>query len=107
VFTLLITGIIALGYGAFIAFSALKKMRQEKISLGIAALIGLSGLSVMAASLFIPFQIKLSFYILLIALIAMHSLTLTHEKVTSKQSLIRVAITLLLLVLSFTGIFMS
>lgn len=105
-FTLLIAGIISLGYGTYIAFSALKKMRQEKISLGIAALTGLSGLMVMAASLFIPFQIKLSFYILFIALIAMHGLTLTHEKITSKQNIIRLAITLLILGLSFSGIFM-
>ena len=104
-FSLLIVGIISLGYGAFIAFSALKQMRQEKISLGIATLTGLSGLLVMAASLFIPFQIKLSFYILLIALIATHSLTLTHEKITSKQNIIRLLITLFILVLSFSGIF--
>jgi len=99
--TLLITGTSALIYGAFITFSAIKEMRQEAISPAIAAILGLSGLLTMAASLFIPFQIKLAFYTLLIALVAMHGLTLTYEKVTSKQNISRPAITRLILGLSF------
>ncbi len=106
-FTLLLAGILTLAYGAFIAFTALKEMRQQKISPNSAALTGFTGLIIMFSALFIPFQIPSVFYILLIGLVAMHLSTLKNGKITSKNQIIRLVISIIILSLTFIGIFAS
>ena len=109
-FTLLLAGGMALIYGALIAFGALKAMRQTKLSPGSTALMGFSGLIIMFSALFIPFQIQLAFYTLFAGLIAMHILAIKngldmHGKINPKHHIVRFIISLLIVVMAFSGIF--
>ncbi|MBT3322652.1 MAG: hypothetical protein HN392_10250 [Anaerolineae bacterium] len=108
--TLLLAGLMALIYGAIIAFGALKLMRQEKLTPISAALLGFTGLIIMLSALFIPFQIPLAFYALLAALIAMHALAIKndlaiHDKFILKNYILKFIISLLILIMAFLGTF--
>ncbi|MBT3188253.1 MAG: hypothetical protein HN736_02980 [Anaerolineae bacterium] len=110
--TLLLAGSIALIYGAFTAFDALKAMRQEKLSLSSAALMGFIGLIIMFSSLFIPFQIQLAFYALLAGLIALHIVAIKndlamHGKINPKHHIVRLIISLVIAGMAFSGVFLS
>ncbi len=110
--TLFLAGLMALIYGAVIAFGALKAMRQEKLSIGSTAAMGFAGLIIMFSALFIPFQIQLAFYALIAGLIAMHILAIknelnTHGKINPKHHLLQLIISLLIAGMAFMGIFLA
>ncbi len=107
---LLLSGLMALIYGALIAYGALKSMRQGKLSPGSTAAMGFSGLIIMFSALFIPFQIPLAFYAILAGLIAMHILAIKNElnmhgEINQKHHILRFIISLLIAGLAFSGIF--
>jgi len=102
---LLLAGILALIYGALIAFIALKEMRKQILTPSQAATIGFVGLIIMFSALFIPFRIPSAFYVLLIGLVAMHLLTLKNGKTEPKEQTIRLAASLIILVMAFVGVF--
>lgn len=109
---LMLAGFIALIYGATIAFSAIKAMRQEKLSSSAAAAMGFTGLVIMFSALFIPFKIQPAFYALLVGIIAMHALAIkkekdTHGEFSPKNHLMQIIISLVVVGLTFIGIFLS
>ncbi|MCP4142279.1 MAG: hypothetical protein GY755_18745 [Chloroflexi bacterium] len=110
--TLLLAGFFALAYGAFAAFSALKAMRQEQISLGSAALSGFLGIIIMLSALFIPFKIQIAFYALIAGLIAMFIVAVKnssaiHGETKPKHHVARLIISLLIAGMAFSGIFLT
>lgn len=105
-----IAGALALIYGAFIAFDALKKMRRGELSPGSAALLGFIGLIVMFSSLYIPFQIMGAFYTLILGLVAMHTLTIWQDKnqeaeFNAKPHVLRFIFSILIVIFALTGVF--
>ena len=106
-FTLLLAGVFALVYGALIAFGALKAMRQEKLSVGSAALMGTVGLIIMFSALFIPFQIQPAFYALLLGLIAMNIIATINKESSPQKPIVRIIISLLIAGIIFSGISLS
>ncbi len=110
--TLLLAGSMALIYGAFTAFGALKAMRQEKLSPSSAALMGFIGLIIMFSALFIPFQIQLAFYALFAGLIALHIVAIKndlamHGKFNPKHHIVQIIISLVIAGMAFSGVFLS
>ena len=100
-FILLLSGISALLYGAFIAIGAINAMRQEKLSPTLAALIGFMGLIIMFSALFIPFLFSRVPYILLLAILLMFNIVIFKvDGAISKKHLV---ISLLIAVMAIVG----
>lgn len=109
-FILFTAGVLALLYGALIAFTALRQMRRQEISTGAAALLGVIGLLIMFISLFIAFRIPLAFYVLIASLAAMHILTISndkkmHEEINPKNHIVRLIISLVIIGLALLGMY--
>ena len=107
---LLIAGALALIYGALVAFFALKNMRRQNLPPSAAAQMGFIGMIIMFSALFIPFRLPAAFYVLLIALIAMHFFSYRNEKnaaqePSTKKRALSLFASLLILFLTYIGIF--
>ncbi|MCF6277514.1 MAG: hypothetical protein L3J16_02035 [Anaerolineales bacterium] len=110
--SLLLAGTLALLYGAQIALTAIKQMRQQNLPTGAAALMGLVGLVIMFSSIFIPFRMMGALYILIIGLIAMHLLAIRngiklYGKINPKHHIVRFIISLAIVLLAFFGLYSS
>ncbi len=105
-----IAGLLALIYGALIAFSALRKMRRGELPISLTALLGFLGLVVMFSSLLIPFQVIGAFYTLILGLALMHALTIRIDKqredeFNPKPHVIRFVFSILIVIMASTGMF--
>jgi len=101
----LVAGALALFYGASISFGSIKAMRQNKLLPSPAATLGFTGLIIMFSALFIPFQIPIAFYALLIGIVAMHILTAKNAK--EQNTPLRFILSLVIIIVTFIGIFHS
>jgi heme/copper-type cytochrome/quinol oxidase subunit 4 len=107
---LLLSGTIALVYGALIAFAALKQMRKQELSLGAAAVMGVIGLIIMGAAIFIPFHVTGALYVLIAGLLLMHIMAIRNGqqlngKINPKHHIVRFIVSLLITLLAVWGLY--